>query len=1194
MKTTAKIRHFIIIFTVLILFFIPFIIKNKVNRHNVQGNLSAEQYANMFLNNITTNHNYLSSLDGLDGYEGVVYNIEELYHQTNDEYLESRNVSTTNINTCNSITSSHGPGREDGYCLNFLSTGCSNYKGYSYTYSTTDIPYYIDEQSMTGNHAEIIREQAALWNQTFMHDGTGKLVNFYEVTDTNPINNLPVVIVRETDLSSKHFGGLFNASKTNPVLEIAHTFNPGTPLHEFGHVLGLDDLDGSVNNASHKVLMGYGRNIFISSDNEAIHYQDIQGVAVINRKHTNHQFTKYIYDNGKYVHLCFYCDIADIRDSAILGSSEIELATNCEHVFEPIVSVGDRHWVKCCKCYKVLESDFYLKSVNYMNQSGLEIIKPINAVEESLTLPNRIGGFNVIGIGSNAFANNTLLKNVELPSTIEFIGNHAFSGCTGLSCILVPPKLTNIGYGAFSGCYNLTFYPYHTNPYFTVIGGVIYNKDQSELLQACEIPDSFTVPDSVLKITPYAFEYNRRINNIRFTGNPEIGDYAFANCVHLEMVYFDTYSAPVVGTDVFQNKVPTIVVPYNAQDDFKQAFSQYPNAITSSQLAVSFISNGQVIESRTVYNGSTIESLPVPILTGYDFGGWYDNQSYYGNPYTVGDLWESDSTITLYAKWTPQDCIVIFDGNGGIISGDNYVTVKYGSSFSVSLMVNKEGNVLDGWYDSEDVQYVTADGRSTKEWDKVGITTLKAKWSPKNYEIKINNNGSITWLSNNGLSDNKCYIKYGTVLSAINLIATFKRSAQGFKEGKIFDHFEYENSTVDWTSVPDLGENYSVINIIPIWIKEKHTIYFNPLCDMDVAPIVAAYDSSISLPKPSRTGYRFYGWYTARTDGTKITWKTMPDLTPTDQNNGSTQLYAHWAAIPYFIYYNSNGGSGTMAYTTHTYDISSALRKNTFTKVGHDFIGWATTASGSVVYTDGQSVINLAKTPSVSITLYAKWQAKKYNVFYKNLLTNLIVENAYCHYEYGKGIDKLPKPRFVGTNGVGSEIGNFYGWYSTKEFTTQVTCITATQLGDITLYAKYDYLLLGVFVDDTYTITDAGKEKNNDILFYTSMSTSYPRMKDTTLSKIRIEFSLDLWEVYDGYQHIYLRDDTKNKIIWSKQLDYGGNKTNTAKKNYTFTIVLDLEQYKDTESFTFLFDASGFGPDTWKFTNFAMYMSCTN
>ncbi|MDE6201733.1 MAG: S8 family serine peptidase [Clostridiales bacterium] len=608
-------------------------------------------------------------------------------------------------------------------------------------------------------------------------------------------------------------------------------------------------------------------------------------------------------------------------------------------------------------------------------------------------------------------------------------------------------------------------------------------------------------------------------------------------------------------------------------------------------VAVDFISNGQVMESWSVYNGSLIENLPNPTLIGYDFGGWYDNSNYTGTPYTNGSLWESNQTITLYAKWIPQDCTIFFDGYGGIVYGDNPITVKYGETFSTNITVNKTGNVLDGWYDSNNVKYITADGRSTKPWDKLGTTTLKAKWSPKSYEIQINDDGNITWLSNNGLSNDKCYIQYGTVLSSINLIAIFKQSNQGFKEGKIFDHFEYNDSTLDWTIIPDLGENNSVITIVPIWINEVHTISFESLCDMVVSSIVKEYDSNITLPTPSRTGYTFNGWYTAKTGGTLVTWTTMPDLTPTEQNNGSTQLIANWTAITYKIYYNANGGTGTMSFSTHTYDVESPISKNDFVKTGHDFMGWAKSSNGEVTYTDSQGVKNLANKQSATVTLYAVWQPQTYKIIYRNLTTDMVVTPT--EYTYGIGVSTLPKIKRMNANEELVVMDKFYGWFSSNTFSNPIYAIRNTEIGDVILYAKYNYFVQSIEDTETHKITDAGASKNIHLTVEVPLKSSlYEIIKNTTLTKIRIEFSITLWEEDDGYQHIYLYNGEGFNgilfnglpyIVWSKKIDHSSSKT---KKTYSYTIELDISQYKDTDSFVFGFDASGAFSDDWKFNNF--------
>ena len=89
--------------------------------------------------------------------------------------------------------------------------------------------------------------------------------------------------------------------------------------------------------------------------------------------------------------------------------------------------------------------------------------------------------------------------------------------------------------------------------------------------------------------------------------------------------------------------------------------------------------------------------------------------------------------------------------------------------------------------------------------------------------------------------------------------------------------------------------------------------------------------------------------------------------------DANVELFAKWAPITYTVSFNANGGEGTMAAQTHTYDASQALTSNAFTNAGYSFTGWATDAADDVVYTNGQSVSNLASTQDANVELFAKW-----------------------------------------------------------------------------------------------------------------------------------------------------------------------------------------------------------------------------
>ena len=100
--------------------------------------------------------------------------------------------------------------------------------------------------------------------------------------------------------------------------------------------------------------------------------------------------------------------------------------------------------------------------------------------------------------------------------------------------------------------------------------------------------------------------------------------------------------------------------------------------------------------------------------------------------------------------------------------------------------------------------------------------------------------------------------------------------------------------------------------------------------------------------------------------------QTVCDLT----NAGDTiTLYVDWATIIVVntnrIYFNANGGEGTMNDMAVPYNETRNISACTFTRMGYDFTGWNTKADGSgTSYASGQSI-----TPTQAMTLYAQWTA---------------------------------------------------------------------------------------------------------------------------------------------------------------------------------------------------------------------------
>ena len=366
-----------------------------------------------------------------------------------NNYLSINSANTytlNNVGSCVEYCSTHGEGRENGG-INILDNGCRNYMLISEYNAPTSLPYYINMESMntiTNEHnrnilISDIRAQADLWNQVIMHDEAGYLVNLYEVENNSLINNaLEIARVDE------EYAGLFEISPFKISINydadgtgIRPGRNIDTPLHEFGHALGLNDIDPAnvVPNGTHKVLMGYNRN-FTSID-RSITYHDIQGVAVATKKHVcdNEDFKRYIYDGSKYLHICFYCDQIDSRNFILNNSEPVADNMNCLHEYNQMVSAGERHWLKCTKCYKVVESEYLIEGIRNGDNYSLKLLSPINKNKVSLIIPSIIGGQNVTIINNEAFKEYINLTEITIPEEVTTIGDNAFAGCTSLTTV---------------------------------------------------------------------------------------------------------------------------------------------------------------------------------------------------------------------------------------------------------------------------------------------------------------------------------------------------------------------------------------------------------------------------------------------------------------------------------------------------------------------------------------------------------------------------------------------------------------------------------------------------------------------------------------------------------------------------------------------------------------------------------------
>lgn len=201
------------------------------------------------------------------------------------------------------------------------------------------------------------------------------------------------------------------------------------------------------------------------------------------------------------------------------------------------------------------------------------------------------------------------------------------------------------------------------------------------------------------------------------------------------------------------------------------------------------------------------------------------------------------------------------------------------------------------------------------------------------------------------------------------------------------------------------------------------------------------------LPTPTRTGYKFNGWYTSNDDS--ITSTTNVKLTE------NQTLYAHWIPNKYTITYNANGGTGAPANQTKTHGITLTLSNTKPARTGYTFMGWSTSLNGSVSYNAGSTYSS-----NSNITLYAVWQTNAYTVKYNANGGSGSMSNSSHIYDTAKSLN---------ANAFTRSGYIFLGWSTSSSATTptytdkqSVKNLTSTNGSTVNLYA--------VWQANTYTV----------------------------------------------------------------------------------------------------------------------------
>lgn len=360
---------------------------------------------------------------------------------------------------------------------------------------------------------------------------------------------------------------------------------------------------------------------------------------------------------------------------------------------------------------------------------------------------------------------------------------------------------------------------------------------------------------------------------------------------------------------------------------------------------------------------------------GYTFVCWCTTADGKGTRYEDGqtavfNLTKTDGgKVTLYAIWKANQYTVVYDLNGAEGTLANQ-TMTYGKAANLrSMTITRPGYRFTGWtYNSK--TYANKEQVKNLTSKPNAVVTLTAKWSRNTYSVQFNPNGGPA------LSTKVFATQTGLSLTKKQLAVPTKEPA---RSGYTFRGWNTKSGGTGvqcepGTSVDLLATtNKQVFTLYAQW---DYSVKFNGNGAEQEETVKETWrwnkTYTLSARGFSKTGYYLAGWNTSKTkaDAGTILYKATEKV----KNIGANKtLYAVWKPITYTVKFYANGGTGSMAAQSMTYQKSAALTANAFTWKGHSFHGWAESADGPVVYTNKQKVKNLTTTKGAVIKLYAVW-----------------------------------------------------------------------------------------------------------------------------------------------------------------------------------------------------------------------------
>ncbi len=393
--------------------------------------------------------------------------------------------------------------------------------------------------------------------------------------------------------------------------------------------------------------------------------------------------------------------------------------------------------------------------------------------------------------------------------------------------------------------------------------------------------------------------------------------------------------------------------------------------------------------AQTKYYTKTLilnDGLKKPTMKGYMVVGWEDRvKNIIHKPGTEYDVNED---VTLYAVWKPISYTIQFKGNGADNSElEPEFRIEYGESFKLESVYVRTGytlNAKNAWKCSNKKTY--AEGTEVKNLTTKNddVITMTAQWTANTYIVKFDR-GTVMFgeVTGKQMADKKLTYDKVAALPAV----AYKAKGYEFDCWSLDNGEEYGNKE-KVKNLTSSGE----ITLTALWKEIQYPI--NYIWNGGTEPAQYVKHTSVSshaivlpgsktesgsyVPAPTRTGYKFAGWYTDKAFKQSSKIEMIPA--------GSAQvytLYAKWNPNHYSVHYTAGAedATGSMAAMTKedvAYDAKFKLAANKYIREGYKFIGWkCLSIDPNHIYkvgSNGETVSKLTAEDGGIVWMTAAWE----------------------------------------------------------------------------------------------------------------------------------------------------------------------------------------------------------------------------